>query len=62
MTKNECEGCSVYPIVGDTCYGNVLEGCPCKNCIIKTVCGTNCDDLNDQVQRGKAIELERRSI
>lgn len=43
--NNECDGCHVYPTVG-VCFWNDVEGCPCKNCIVKVMCTETCADLN----------------
>lgn len=41
---NECEGCVLWEITEDCLHINI-EGCPCKNCLIKVVCIIPCLDL-----------------
>ncbi len=46
MKANTCEGCLVH----DTCCCSGSRkrpnnGCPCKNCLIKMVCETTCEEF-----------------
>lgn len=45
MSDNDgCDGCLIYPTI-DICFYSSVEGCPCKTCIVKMMCGKPCSDL-----------------
>ncbi len=61
MAKNprECEGCNIYYITSP-CFASLIEGCPCKSCLVKIVCRTNCEDLGEHLNKAKAVQKEQR--
>ena len=43
-TNKECRGCGIKHIGCQLYYvKKAVEVCPCKNCLVKTVCNTICD-------------------
>ena len=52
MKYKFCEGCldkdRQYPDDGTECIENNFDGsCPCTVCLVKTMCGLNCDAFMD---------------
>ena len=44
--ENDCEGCVTYTLYGhNECNDTETELCPCRNCLVKVMCGWACDDL-----------------
>jgi len=63
MDKN-CEGCPLYDktiAFKPLCvfkYYDVIELCPCQNCIVITMCDKHCDIRNNKFEE-TGLSLER---
>lgn len=55
--ESKCKGCRIY--YGEDhpskCLAKLLpldgEGCPCKTCIIKTMCEHNCEEFTEYIKQ-----------
>lgn len=54
----ECDGCNVS-YISSTCFASHIEGCPCKNCLIKIMCTNPCKELGSHLGKTKLIQKER---
>ena len=61
--QKECEGCLVYPcMMYDTVKGKpvfkltCIEQCPCRVCIVKSMCKTVCSSLTNYYNQAEKIK------
>ena len=61
QTQNfdSCIGCNLYDSEKNRCYefGNIIEFCPCRTCLIKTICRTHCYDALIMVGKQKSEHI-----
>jgi hypothetical protein len=62
IIHKECEGCISSILIKDECYLYCLYGmasfpCPCKSCLIKSICLDSCDEFDEtyKLHEGKTI-------
>lgn len=43
-----CVGCNLFNKFNNYCYefNNINKRCPCRKCMVKIICQTNCEKLN----------------
>jgi len=54
-----CKGCRTYIPVSESCALGVtdIDDCPCPVCLVKGMCNTLCDELNELLLNESAKRL-----
>lgn len=60
--NNECIGCFLDPLYSPICFfreKNIVEKCPCVNCLVKVMCTSWCEQTNiKKIEKPKRLQLK----
>jgi hypothetical protein len=48
LENGSCRGCCLFEPDEDQCseFGDIIEDCPCKTCLIKMICSIHCEKID----------------
>lgn len=58
---NDCDGCCILNPKEECCYSKI-DGCPCKHCLVKTMCEKPCVDFAIHQYNTDKLRRQRRLI